>query len=117
LLLALIGEKEEKLVAPVHNVRKHNGAAEGAAILVAPQDRSGLTLLIIEEVVRIEVGIPYVVVGRAVQLIRSALADHADDSTRVAAIFGGIGAFQDAEFRDGVWIGVHDYFIGKQIVV
>ena len=89
---------------------RNEGAAEGAAVLVPLEDRPRQTLLVIKEVVRIEVGIANVVVNCAVQLIRSALADDADDAARIAAIFGGVGTFQDAEFRDRIGIGIrcHD---------
>ena len=66
LLLALKGEEEEKFVAPIPDVRNHDGATESAPVLVPLQDRSGLALLVVKEVVRIEVGIAYVVVKSAV---------------------------------------------------
>ncbi len=39
LLLALIGEEEKKFVAAVHDMRNHDGPAEGPTVLVTLKDR------------------------------------------------------------------------------
>ena len=87
---SLVVHKKEEFVA-------QDRAAERASVLVALQHRTRQALLVVEKVVRIEVGIAHVIVERAVELIGPALTDDADDSTGVAAVFGCIGAFENAE--------------------
>ena len=108
LLLPLIRKEEEQFVTPVDDVRDDNGAADGEAVLLALENSARFALLIEEEIVGIEIIVAGVIVGSAVDIVGAALGDNADDAAGIAAVFGGVGAFDDAEFSDGVGVGVDD---------
>ena len=113
LLLPFVGEEEEEFIPAVQNVRNHDGPAEGHSVLITIEHRARLVLLVAEEIVSVEVGIAHVVVRGPVQLIGSALAHNADNSTRVASILRAVGALDDAELFDGVGIGIDNNAVGE----
>jgi len=84
------------------------GAAESSAELMTLQIVARNALLIVEIGIGIEGVIANKFEGAAMPIIGPGFGDDADDAAGVAPVLGSVVAFENAEFSDGIRIGIKD---------
>ena len=98
---ALVTEEKEEPVSSINQLRQGDGAAQGCAKLIAPQDGPRLVAagrVLVKEVVGVEVGVSQIVIRAPVQHVCSGSRKKGELASRAAAILGGIGRTLDSEF-------------------
>src|SRR5205823_6075893 len=96
------GIEEEQLVAARVELRQNNRAAERGAGGVVAIKRLRDTVLVVEEIVRVEPLVPLVPVRAALELLRSRLGNDVDHRAAVASVFGAIIIELDLHLADCV---------------
>src|SRR5262249_50863403 len=99
-------EEVEALLIAVEDGDAHrHGPAERGGDIVVAVPRFGGAAAVIEEVLRVELFVAFVIGGGAVELGAAMLGEHVDLGAALEAVFRGVGVGLDVAFGNGVDAG------------
>src|SRR5580704_15447479 len=101
--VALVVEKEERLVRLLVDTRNVHRASDGSTKLIAMRIRAREPVQVIEVVVRVECSIAQIIVYVSVQTVASGLGHDVDHISSAPPVLRAEGILLDLEFLHVVW--------------